>query len=411
MPPRPAPSAAANLDQIGIALFQYMDLQGQSGTFPDAADTPTVTPNKPPIWKLLGPFIEINKASLTAGTTGGAAFQCPADNGLSLVSAGTSGTTTSGTTGSTPATFQGRYYPVQGLSYEYPNLAVAGKTCLQVLNGQPSETVYILYDFDCFHGPAGSNGSRTIFTSTDTRIIDAPLQPASPGARERNRAGDQFMGKRTVIIAVCVLLLGGGTAWALLHRKSTSKVQEKLQELQATMTADNGPPGDRRKQFRKVMEDLTPAEGEEMRQQMFENFRKRQEEHDRQYCALTPAEKAAFLEKEIAEQERRRQEREAELRQGGGGGPGGNASGNSSGGQGTTDTSGGSAGQGGRPNFRSMTADQRLQMRKQMLDRTTPEARAQHGVYVNDMNNARAAQGLPPIRGGGFGFGGGGPPR
>ena len=128
-----------------------------------------------------------------------------------------------------------------------------------------------------------------------------------------------------------------------------------------------------------------------MRQQMFENFRKRQEEHDRQYCALTPAEKAAFLEKEIAEQERRRQEREAERAQGGGGGPGGNASGNSSGGQGTTDTSGGSAGQGGRPNFRSMTADQRLQMRKQMLDRTTPEARAQHGVYVNDMNNARAA--------------------
>ena len=63
----------SNLHQIGIALFQYMDLQGQSGTFPDAADTPTVTPNKPPIWKLLGPFIEINKASLTAGTTGGAA--------------------------------------------------------------------------------------------------------------------------------------------------------------------------------------------------------------------------------------------------------------------------------------------------------------------------------------------------
>ena len=79
---------------------------------------------------------------------------------------------------------------MQGLSYEYPNLAVAGKTRLQVLNGQPSETVYILYDFDCFHGPAGSNGSRRLSLPQRTRGLltrRAAREPRSPRAQQSRR--------------------------------------------------------------------------------------------------------------------------------------------------------------------------------------------------------------------------------
>jgi prepilin-type N-terminal cleavage/methylation domain-containing protein len=155
----------ANLHQIGIALFQYMDTQGQSAVFPDAAEMPTVTPDKPKISTLLGPYIEKDTQ----------VFQCPCDNGQVLRYDDSSGTDTSGTSssgtlgtgsgtlgtsGGTPATVNGRYWPAQGLSYEYPNLRVANKTRLQVLRGQPSRTVYILYDFDCFHGPPETDGSR-----------------------------------------------------------------------------------------------------------------------------------------------------------------------------------------------------------------------------------------------------------
>jgi prepilin-type N-terminal cleavage/methylation domain-containing protein/prepilin-type processing-associated H-X9-DG protein len=112
-----------NLHQIGIALDQYMSVGGERARYPDAAQLPTLMTDKKPIHKILGPFMENDQTI----------FRCPDDK---------------------------QYFAQQGLSYEYPAGKAAKKTRPEYLNGQPSEYVYILYDFDDFHGAPGTTGSR-----------------------------------------------------------------------------------------------------------------------------------------------------------------------------------------------------------------------------------------------------------
>ncbi|HZZ29519.1 MAG TPA: prepilin-type N-terminal cleavage/methylation domain-containing protein [Pirellulales bacterium] len=120
----------SQLRQVGLALENYMNAQGTHGKYPNAAILPTATPNLPSLLTVLGKHIEENQQ----------AFDCPADQ---------------------------TYFPVQGLSYEYANTTLAGKTRVQVLqtaSGVPLKeaTVQAAYDFDDFHGPAGGPTSRNI---------------------------------------------------------------------------------------------------------------------------------------------------------------------------------------------------------------------------------------------------------
>jgi prepilin-type N-terminal cleavage/methylation domain-containing protein/prepilin-type processing-associated H-X9-DG protein len=120
----------SQLHEVGIAFDHYMTSRGPKAKYPHAAVLPSVTPNLPTIVKVLGKFIEENKAS----------FECPADQ---------------------------VYFPTEGLSYEYADATFADKTREQVLQGpnntvRKSSTVQLAYDFDNFHGPAGSGGSRNI---------------------------------------------------------------------------------------------------------------------------------------------------------------------------------------------------------------------------------------------------------
>ncbi len=132
-----------NLRQIGLALDQYIDKQGPRGKFPDAAQFPTVTPDVPPLYKVIGGHIEDSRE----------VFHCPSDHLDPKVATPINGITYE------------TYFEQEGLSYEYPSLKLANKTREQVRMGrsgneQSSTRVFIVYDFQPFHGSAGDDGSR-----------------------------------------------------------------------------------------------------------------------------------------------------------------------------------------------------------------------------------------------------------
>src|SRR5437868_2960782 len=82
-----------NLKQLGLAMHMYLDLNGRR--FPDAAQLPAITPTKPSLVQVLWEHVERNNQ----------VFQCPDDQ---------------------------IYFPVEGISYEYPAGKLANKTVEQV---------------------------------------------------------------------------------------------------------------------------------------------------------------------------------------------------------------------------------------------------------------------------------------
>jgi prepilin-type N-terminal cleavage/methylation domain-containing protein/prepilin-type processing-associated H-X9-DG protein len=119
----------SNLRQIGLALDQYVDRQGSRGKFPDAAVMPKTVPSPlPSLPEVLGARVEDN----------GELFRCPTDD---------------------------KFFLQEGLSYEYPAARLANKTREQVRisrrgGERSSSRVWIVYDFEPFHGPEGEDGSR-----------------------------------------------------------------------------------------------------------------------------------------------------------------------------------------------------------------------------------------------------------
>ncbi len=137
-----------NLHQIGIAIDMYVDSQGMNGGYPIAAEMPRTvnTSNRPSLAEAIGPFIENNKG----------VFRCPSD-----VPGAASDGRSDGLS----------YFDGEGLSYLYPeNRAVnplngKGKTRVEYLRDhhgrdRPSGEVWIVCDYDYFHGPKEQEGSR-----------------------------------------------------------------------------------------------------------------------------------------------------------------------------------------------------------------------------------------------------------
>lgn len=128
----------SNLRQIGLAMTQYLDAQGERGKFPRVAKLPrTINPFElPSLVEVLGPYCEDNAAL----------FHCPSDYL------------------DDPESDANSYFEREGLSYEYPSFSLADKTRQQVLDspfGQlGSGDAWIVYDFGPFHGAPGENGSR-----------------------------------------------------------------------------------------------------------------------------------------------------------------------------------------------------------------------------------------------------------
>jgi prepilin-type N-terminal cleavage/methylation domain-containing protein/prepilin-type processing-associated H-X9-DG protein len=133
----------SNLRQIGLALDQYVDRQGARGKFPDAALFPSVTTTVPPLYKVLGALVEDNQQL----------FHCLSDQIDPRDATEVNGVTYES------------YFAQEGLSYEYPSAKLAGKTREQVRLGRSkternSGRVFIVYDFQPFHGSKGEDGSR-----------------------------------------------------------------------------------------------------------------------------------------------------------------------------------------------------------------------------------------------------------
>jgi len=121
----------SRLHQIGIAMIAYVDAQGQNGLYPDVAQLPSLTPDRPSLVTVLAPY---------AGETP-QIFGCPDDN---------------------------QYYPVEGISYEYRALQFAGKTLPQAAsslfsnNKRPSSEVIMIHDYGPFHGSPNQEGARNV---------------------------------------------------------------------------------------------------------------------------------------------------------------------------------------------------------------------------------------------------------
>lgn len=134
-----------NLRQIALALTQYLDLRGARGTFPEVAKLPrSLNPDGlPSLYDVLADFCEENRAL----------FRCPSDRYEPPEGQ------------SAPAAFD-TWFDKEGLSYEYPSFMLAGQTRQQVLKSPlalgGSRGVWIVYDFDNFHGAAGQTGSRNL---------------------------------------------------------------------------------------------------------------------------------------------------------------------------------------------------------------------------------------------------------
>jgi prepilin-type N-terminal cleavage/methylation domain-containing protein len=149
----------SNLHNIGIAMENYLDVQGQRGRYPDCAHKPSLMGEKrASLVKALGPFIEDD----TKG-----AWLCPADIMLPDPMTGT------------PPPFE-RYYDREGLSYEYDptqelvdfnsmtftykplsRQEVSAETEDESEGGKLS-LVFMATDYEAFHGTEGEPGSRCI---------------------------------------------------------------------------------------------------------------------------------------------------------------------------------------------------------------------------------------------------------
>ncbi len=117
----------SNLRQIGLAFEMYLTARGKNPPYPDCPQMPSLDPTRPSLAKVLGKYAENNDLL----------FACPADD---------------------------EFFEKEGISYEYPMSRVAKKTRLQILkrtSGQANSTlVFLLYDFDTFHGTPGDPGAR-----------------------------------------------------------------------------------------------------------------------------------------------------------------------------------------------------------------------------------------------------------
>jgi prepilin-type N-terminal cleavage/methylation domain-containing protein/prepilin-type processing-associated H-X9-DG protein len=134
----------SNLRQIGLALTQYLDRQGERGKFPFVANLPvTLNPkNLPSLFDVLASYCEHNQELYHCPSD---TFEAPADK---------------------PDLAQYvTWFQREGGSYEYPSIAFEGKTRQEVIDDPVlgyggSETVWVVFDRDSFHGSPDEEGSR-----------------------------------------------------------------------------------------------------------------------------------------------------------------------------------------------------------------------------------------------------------
>ena len=157
----------SNLRQIGLALTQYLDRQGERGKFPEAAMLPSIRPldnDDPstwPIYKVLEGYTEKNQEL----------WHCPSDYGplnqddIAIYTYDDTGENDYVRPDGGPFVPGDPYFDNEGTSYEYPSFRLEGRTRQDVLETRRGEIrgsgeVWVVYDFESFHGSPGEDGSR-----------------------------------------------------------------------------------------------------------------------------------------------------------------------------------------------------------------------------------------------------------
>jgi hypothetical protein len=212
------------------------------------------------------------------------------------------------------------------------------------------------------------------------------------------------LGKRKIVIGVVVILLIGGSVWAVMHNLPDPQV-EKVKQMQAEAFKEGVTPEQRRQSFqlvRQEMEKLSPDQRHELWQQVGQERERQMDKRMDEYFALPPAKRVAEMDKMIKEMEQRRKEFEQRRSQAGQGnrggqqGPMGGQRGPGGGGLQANVAGGGPQTNAGGPRP-PMSSDQRMQRRDQRLDRSSAEQRAKRSVFMAEMQQRRIQLGLPPM--------------
>jgi hypothetical protein len=201
------------------------------------------------------------------------------------------------------------------------------------------------------------------------------------------------MNKKRWVLLVLILLLSTTGAWAWFR---SDPQLAKVQALRAQMQSEDLSREQRRElfgQMREEMDKLSP----EVRQSLFaerqKEFQKRQVQQMREFFALPKDKQIAELDKQIDRRGRGR----GRGGPNGGGPPGGRGQQNANGGAqaGQNGQGGGNNGQGGPGGgrFGNRNLDS-MDRRKNYLDNTTPEFRAQMGEYRRMMQQRRTQRGV-----------------
>jgi hypothetical protein len=202
--------------------------------------------------------------------------------------------------------------------------------------------------------------------------IHSPKHPAAKPAPPKRRRR-----RRHWLLAILFLLLLGLGWWAFRPDPQVARAKALQQELFASRSS--GPPsGDRKakvQEFRQAVGKLTDGQ----KRELFEPMRQKAKQDFARYSTLNRQEKGLYLDQAIDRSEKMRQERDQRAKAGG------------------VATGFGPPGGGGKG---PQTPEQIEDRKKRMLDRTTPEERAQRDQFRHDLEERRKQRGLPPGNGG-----------
>lgn len=197
--------------------------------------------------------------------------------------------------------------------------------------------------------------------------------------------------KRNTIIgtSIVVLLLVGVALWYWL---GSDREIEKLKQLQAEVFSKETrelPDEERREKFanyRQQYERLSESQQRQLRKQMYSGQQQRISSKIHAYFELPKAQRIAYLDKQIKESEKRRKQfanrsgtEKSRTGRTGGGGPGR-----------------GGPGRGGDSKMTDAErGERRDRFKRGMLDRTTPQQRAEMAAYMEALKERREQLGLP----------------
>jgi hypothetical protein len=195
--------------------------------------------------------------------------------------------------------------------------------------------------------------------------------------------------RRNIIIGagvIAALLLFAFLCWMLRPNPQLTKVKEMRREL-FTPASRKLSPQERREKFEVLRQEqakLTPAE----RKQLADEARKRRKAEIAHYFTLSKKEKTAVLDQQINRMEAMRKQMQSANSNGRAN------SGGSANGFGFPQVSN------GPPGAANQSPEERERRRKEMLDSTTPEERAQFDQYRKDLQARMAQRGISPTPGG-----------